>query len=186
LPEGLKEKLESIAAREKERLRKEYEEACAKGLRYGQYIDNCDGTITDTKTGLMWKRCTEGLSGVNCEEGKANEYKWHDAAKRFRNVEYAGYADWRLPTIDELKTLVYCSKGVIDQDDSECNNDSETPTINQQAFPNTEAWTYWSGSLYADNPDYAWYVYFSKGFSYIDYIYDRLNYYKVRLVRGGQ
>ncbi|MCI5158155.1 MAG: DUF1566 domain-containing protein, partial [Candidatus Electrothrix sp. AUS1_2] len=27
-----------------------------------QLIDNGDGTITDSKTGLMWKQCVEGLS----------------------------------------------------------------------------------------------------------------------------
>jgi hypothetical protein len=147
----------------------------------GQYIDHGDGTITDTKTGLMWKRCSEGLSGVNCEEGKVKEYKWDDAVNRFKNVEYAGYADWRLPTIDELKTLVYCSKGK-DNDDDYCNDGSETPTINQQAFPNT-AWGYWSGSPDADNSVYAWYVYFYYGNSFNDY---RVNGYAVRLVRGGQ
>jgi hypothetical protein len=35
-----------------------------------QYIDHGDGTITDTKNGLMWNRCLEGLSGTNCEYGE--------------------------------------------------------------------------------------------------------------------
>lgn len=148
-----------------------------------QYIDHGDGTITDTKTGLMWKRCSEGLSGVNCEEGRTEQYKWDDAVKRFKDVEYAGYADWRLPTIDELKTLVQCSKGVKNKDTGWCNKGSETPTINQQAFPNTEVTWFWSGSPYADDSDYAWYVYFGYGYSNVDY---RHNNYAVRLVRGGQ
>jgi hypothetical protein len=74
-------------------------------------IDHGDGTVTDTETGLMWKRCSEGQSGVNCEEGKAEKFTWDEAVKRFKNVEYAGYSDWRLPIIDELKTLLYCSEG---------------------------------------------------------------------------
>jgi hypothetical protein len=77
--------------------------------------------------------------------------------------------------------LVYCSKGK-DNDDDYCNDGSETPTINQQAFPNT-AWGYWSGSPDADNSVYAWYVYFYYGNSFNDY---RVNGYAVRLVRGGQ
>ena len=77
----------------------------------GQYIDHGDGTLTDTKTGLMWKRCLEGLSGVNCEEGKVKTYTWGEAVRRFKDVEYAGYTDWRLPTIKELETLLQCSKG---------------------------------------------------------------------------
>ncbi|MCI5192165.1 MAG: DUF1566 domain-containing protein [Candidatus Electrothrix sp. AU1_5] len=152
-----------------------------KERKIGQYIDHGDGTITDTDTGLMWKRCLEGLSGVNCEEGKAERYTWDEAVKRFKNVEYAGYADWRLPTIDELKTLVYCSKGK--NKEGYCKGGSAVPTINQQAFPNAEASYVWSGSPYANNSDYAWVVDFINGDSNYD---GRFNNVAVRLVRGGQ
>ncbi|MCW5212417.1 DUF1566 domain-containing protein [Desulfobulbus sp. TB] len=148
----------------------------------GQYIDHGNGTITDTKTGLMWKRCSEGLSGVNCEEGKVERYTWDEAVKRFKYVEYAGYSDWRLPTIDELKTLVYCSKG-MNKKNGWCNNESKKPTINQQAFQNTKKLPYWSGSPNAGYSDYAWYVLFSNGFSGFNY---RYGYFAVRLVRSGQ
>ena len=164
---------------------------CAQGkIEIGQYIDNCDGTITDTKTGLMWKRCSEGLEGVNCEEGKAEKYKWDDAMSRFKNVEYTGYKDWQLPNIGELKTLVYCSNGTLQQDawDKGCNKDYttdgfETPTINQQAFPNTLSKWYWSGSPYAYNSGNAWVVNFNFGSS--GYVIRNSN-YAVRLVCGGQ
>lgn len=152
-----------------------------KGSTIGQYIDHGDGTITDTKSGLMWKRCAEGLSGVNCEQGKTEEYEWDDAVKRFKDVAYAVYSDWRLPTVDELKTLVQCSKGV--KNNGRCNEGSEEPTINQQAFPNTEASVVWSGSPSADYSDYAWYVDFYHGGS--NHL-NRNNYGAVRLVRGGQ
>jgi hypothetical protein len=150
-----------------------------KGRTVGQYIDHGDGTITDTKTGLMWKRCLEGLSGDNCEDGEAKDYTWDELVKRFKNVEYA---DWRLPTLDELKTLVYCSKGKDKEGD--CKDGSERPMINQQVFPNTERTCVWSGSPFAANSDYAWYVEFNLGLSEVitrDYFY-----LAVRLVRGGQ
>ncbi|XCN74950.1 MAG: caspase family protein [Candidatus Electrothrix aestuarii] len=79
------------------------------GRRIGKYINHGDGTITDTKSGLMWKRCLEGLSGVKCEEGKVKKYEYDEAVQRFKGVEYAGYTDWRLPTFDELKNLVHCT-----------------------------------------------------------------------------
>ena len=156
----------------------------------GQYIDHGDGTITDTASKLMWKRCSEGLSGVNCEEGESKGYKYDEAVEKFKNIEYAGFSDWRLPTVDELKTLVYCSKGVKDKDSGRCNDGSEQPMINQQAFPNTTMW-YWSGSPYAPDSDYAWYVYFGSGSSVIflngiSSIGTRYHYLAVRLVRGGQ
>ncbi|CAK8711391.1 hypothetical protein KKHLCK_00385 [Candidatus Electrothrix laxa] len=148
----------------------------------GRYTDHGDGTITDTKTGLMWKRCLEGLSGVNCEEGKVERYTWDEAVERFKNVDYAGYRDWRLPTIDELKTLVYCSKGK--NKEGGCKDGSEAPTINQQAFPNTKASYVWSGSPYAGSSVLAWGVIFNYGSS--DGVAYRDDSGAVRLVRGGQ
>ncbi|MCI5163233.1 MAG: DUF1566 domain-containing protein, partial [Candidatus Electrothrix sp. AX5] len=173
-----------------------------KDKRIGQYIDHGDGTITDTKTGLMWKRCSEGLSGDNCEDGKAGKrytcedgkterytsddgkaesYNWDNAMQRFKNVAYAGYADWRLPSVNELETLLYCSKGK--DKEGNCKYGSERSTINQQAFPNTEADEVWSGSPYADFSGRAWYVSFSNGHSFAD---DHRSFYAVRLVRDGQ
>ncbi|MCI5113858.1 MAG: DUF1566 domain-containing protein [Candidatus Electrothrix sp. AW1] len=156
-----------------------------------QYIDHGDGTITDIKTGLMWKRCSEGLSGDNCEHGKVERYTWKEAVKRFKNVKYAGYTDWRLSTISELETLVVysCRKRkdkyadytdwwlpIIDKPMY------ERPTINQQAFPNTAIF-YWSGSPHMYFSDSAWYVNFSHGYSSSG---NRYVNYAVRLVRNGQ
>ncbi|MCI5117448.1 MAG: DUF1566 domain-containing protein [Candidatus Electrothrix sp. LOE1_4_5] len=106
----------------------------------------------------------------------------NDAVKRFKHVDYAGYIDWRLPSMDELKTLVYCSKGK-DKEGDWCKDGSEKPIINQQAFPNTEEWAYWSGSSSADYSGGAWYVHFNDGDSGANY---RNFNYAVRLVRGGQ
>ncbi|MCI5196196.1 MAG: DUF1566 domain-containing protein [Candidatus Electrothrix sp. AW5] len=176
-----------------------------------QYIDHGDGTITDIKTGLMWKRCSEGLSGDNCEHGKVERYTWKEAVKRFKNVKYAGYTDWRLSTISELETLVVysCRKGkdkyadytdwwlpIIDKletlamyscckgkdKESDCKGSIERPTINQQAFPNTAIF-YWSGSPHMYFSDHAWYVHFNYGCSFHNLRHHR---YAVRLVRGGQ
>ncbi|MCI5191806.1 MAG: DUF1566 domain-containing protein [Candidatus Electrothrix sp. AU1_5] len=151
--------------------------------RIGQYIDHGNGTVTDTKTSLMWKRCSEGLSGDNCEHGKAEKYTWDEAKQRFKNVDYAGYSDWRIPTIDELRTLIYCSKGVEKSLRSWCKDGSTEPTINQQAFPNTVDSSVWSGSPFANDLGSGWGVYFNYGHSFAGF---RNAYYAVRLVRGGK
>jgi hypothetical protein len=76
-----------------------------------------------------------------------------------------GKKDWRMPTVDELMTLVYCSDGKYDTDGSCTNyNSISTPTINSTYFPNTDNW-YWSSSPYADYSSYAWLVDFSYGSS---------------------
>lgn len=66
-----------------------------------QLVNN--GTVVkDSKTGLFWQRCSVGQSfnGKNCT-GEASLYTWQQA------IEYAQKQgeNWRVPTIDELKTL---------------------------------------------------------------------------------
>ena len=128
----------------------------------GHYIIHGNGTVIDTSTGLMWKHCSEGLSGVNCENGNADTYTWDDAIQRFRyGSSYAGYSDWRMPTVNELKTLIYCSNGTGANNTCGCKYRSRSPTINIQVFPNTPSSSYWSASPYTSGA--AWGVYFYDG-----------------------
>lgn len=59
-----------------------------------EYIDNKDGTVTDAVTGLMWAAKDNG-SGIN----------WQDAKRYCENYRGGGYADWRMPTQEELVGL---------------------------------------------------------------------------------
>ena len=61
-----------------------------------RFIDNGDGTVTDTLTSLMWASA-DNMGDIN----------WDDAMVYCKNPPIAGYKylDWRLPTIQELKTL---------------------------------------------------------------------------------
>lgn len=112
---------------------------------YGQYKDNGNGTITDTRSKLMWKKCSEGQTGNYCS-GKAKTYTWDNAKRTFNNVRFAGYSDWRLPTKSELTTLVFCSNKIKQEtaiastcaDRNNPQNRYQKPTINQRLFPNTE------------------------------------------------
>ncbi len=90
-----------------------------------RYIDNGDGTISDTTTGLMWEKKTPagdgGVHDVN------NRYRWSDSEERPDGIAFteflialndaksndgetvtgcfANHCDWRLPQIDELKGI---------------------------------------------------------------------------------
>lgn len=44
-----------------------------------QLLDNGDGTVTDSKTGLMWKKCLEGVEDDNCETGSVSPFTWQEA-----------------------------------------------------------------------------------------------------------
>ncbi|BCK06708.1 DUF1566 domain-containing protein [Vibrio cholerae] len=161
----------------------------------GRYRDNGNGTITDITTNLTWMRCSLGQqwTGTTCA-GVAGGTKWDDALKTAMTFSYAGHSDWRVPTVDELDTLVYCSKGrkpsvrpngdEVLATNGQCLGDNyQRPTINIRAFPNTpEAW-YWSSSPNTYDSSYAWFVYF--GYGYVDRNYKYYGNY-VRLVRGGQ
>lgn len=142
------------------------------------YQDNGDGTATHKPTGLMWKRCLEGQtwSGSTCT-GIANVFTWRDAKTIVST--FANKNDWRLPTQQELLSLVDYTKP------------ASTPTLNTGLFPNDPASGVWSGSPYAYDAGFAWFVHFSYGYSN-EYIQGNIqsnlsrNGFGVRLVRGDQ
>lgn len=62
------------------------------------FVDSGYGTITDNATGLMWQKT-----------GSSRTRTWARAQKYVKELnkyEFAGYSDWRLPTIEELASLV--------------------------------------------------------------------------------
>jgi hypothetical protein len=62
------------------------------------FIDNNDGTVTDMATMLMWEK-----SGTyrSIDYDRANAY-----IKLLKRERFAGYSDWRLPTLEELVSLL--------------------------------------------------------------------------------
>lgn len=139
----------------------------------------------------MWKKCSEGQSGNNCS-GEATTYTWDNAMLHFNErISFAGYDDWRMPTNNELVTLVYCSNSIPASVAWEhgCGNYSsrenyQHPTINQQAFPNVSRDArFWSSSSYAGISSVAWYVSFY--FGHKD-AHGKIDDLRVRLVRGEQ
>lgn len=64
-----------------------------------RFLDNQDGTITDTITNLMWIKNGWRLDFVSA-------VTWRDAVKRCESFGHGGYNNWRLPTIKEWKTLL--------------------------------------------------------------------------------
>jgi len=59
------------------------------------FTDNCDGTITDNVTGLMWAK-----SPLD------SKLTWDEAKIGAGDFDLAGHNDWRLPTIKEMYSLI--------------------------------------------------------------------------------
>ncbi len=135
------------------------------------YVISADGSeVTDQKTGLIWRRCAEGMvfSGGTCT-GTASLFT-HEAALQLAATQASntGIA-WRLPNIKELSSIA----------DKNLSN----PAIDSAAFPATPAFWFWSASPYVGSSDYAWYVNFSGGVVSGNL---RVSSDYVRLVRAGQ
>jgi Protein of unknown function (DUF1566) len=122
-----------------------------------QFTDNKNGSVTNKKTGLTWKKCSEGQiwNRVNGKcTGTAASYGWKAALNRAtvinRTGGFLGKTDWRLPNIKELASIV----------EEQC----YSPAINLAVFPATPAAWFWASS-----PDvgvggvYAWGVNFVSG-----------------------
>ena len=80
--------------------------------------------VVDKFSKLMWQRDDDGI--------KKN---WEEAEKYCKGLQLNGYKDWRLPSIDELMTIV--------------DKERFAPAINRAAFECKNAY-YWSSTEASD------------------------------------
>ncbi|WPD22023.1 MAG: DUF1566 domain-containing protein [Candidatus Electrothrix scaldis] len=113
------------------------------------FTDHGDGTVTDNSTGLMWKKCLEGLSGTGCS-GTVLTFSWATALQQPALESDTTYTDWRLPNIKELHSII----------EESCH----TPAINTDIFPGIPSESVvWSSSPYAGVDTQSWNIDFSSG-----------------------
>lgn len=139
-----------------------------------------DGTIEDTKTGLMWKQCTEGFSGDQCNLTSTPAYDTANSSPTYvagwlKNVKDnpstlgASHKDWRVPTVKELASLVDRCIGT-------------PPAINGTMFPGSKSQSYISATVNASDSSQFWYVDFKDGTVAVGAPANKY----LRLVRAGQ
>ncbi len=68
--------------------------AAGEPAKGGRFIANSNGTVSDTRTKLMWAAKDNG-SDIN----------WTNAKSYCKNYRGGGHKDWRMPTQDELAGL---------------------------------------------------------------------------------
>jgi hypothetical protein len=120
-------------------------------------VDNGDGTVSDTATGLTW------------QQGEAGAMTWEAALVYCENLDLAGHDDWRLPNRNELQSIVDYEKA--------------DPSIDTVFFPGAVSSAYWSATSEAYDGGGAWGAHFYGG---PVYIFSKSYSYYVRAIRGGQ
>lgn len=95
--------------------------------------------VLDRETGLVWERSPD-----------TTKRDWATACSHCYQREVANRKGWRLPTIEELSSLV--------------DNDNSNPALpTGHPFTNVQSSYYWSSTTGADSTSFAWYVHFNNG-----------------------
>ena len=137
-----------------------------------QYTISADGQeVTDSKTGLIWRRCSEGqTSTVSSCLGVAAPLTHEQALAQATSQTLATNVAWRLPNIKELASIA--DKTKID------------PAIDTVAFPATSSFrSFWASTPYVGSASLAWTIEFYAGEIFA---LGRQETRYVRLVRAGQ
>jgi len=136
-----------------------------------RFTPSADGQeVTDSRTGLIWRRCAEGMvfKGKTCT-GQAAFLNQPDAAARAKAASAPG-AEWRLPILKELSSIVSAREA-----------EENKAAIDPNAFPATPVARFWTSS--STGPGYFTFVGFSDGSAGEA---PRATSAAVRLVRGGK
>ncbi len=110
------------------------------------FLDNGDGTVTDTATGLMWIKADS-----------ATAMNWEQALDYAENLVLAGHDDWRLPHAKELQSIVDYTRAPDALDVAQ-----QAPAIDPIfEMTDPESWA-WASTTHLDgpSPDVAVYVCF--------------------------
>lgn len=111
-----------------------------------RFTFSADGSeVVDQRTGLTWRRCSEGQAwtGSSCN-GSPMAFTHQQALEHAR-----AQSGWRLPNVKELVSIVDRSRRL--------------PAIDPMAFPQTPSVFYWTSSPYAGGAGNVWYVNFDDG-----------------------
>jgi hypothetical protein len=127
----------------------------AHGQPSSQTVSDNKQLIIDSKTALMWMRCSidQSFSDATstCEQSSTTSvgFNWAEALVMAEAHEFGGFSDWRLPNRKELDSIV----------DRSCYD----PAVNEGLFPGVSTTNFWTNSLYNFNVQFAWGIDFASG-----------------------
>ncbi len=123
--------------------------------------------VRDVSSGLVWQGCSVGQEGDDCGEYDADQFAWADALVACEDLVWAEHDDWRLPSRNELQSIL---------------DFSSVSPIDLEVFPNTPMTSYWSSSSEKASPSRAWYAFLGQLRIFARSKNDAV---RVRCVRGG-
>ena len=177
--------LQSLYLRKERReylLRSKQQRSIELNARQQHYLGQ--GIYFDLVTHIRWTRCSVGQSwdGLTCS-GEPIQMTWRQALNLATEFDFAGLDNWRLPSAEELQSLVYCDGADGGYRDNlyygGCVASYQSPTINPNYFPNANNGRYWSDTPGTSNDTLQRVVDFDDGNSYdVDHAYA----YYLRLV----
>ena len=100
--------------------------------------------VLDKETGLVWEKSPDTTTRT-----------WVNAIIDVYTKEVGGRKGWRLPTVEELASLVDTTQ-------------SNPALPSGHPFTNVQSNFYWSSTTFVNGPGYAWFVSFSNGSVGID------------------
>jgi hypothetical protein len=90
--------------------------------------------VTDATTGLVWQGCQAGRAGTDCA-GSPADLDWSDALAYCEGSTWAGFTDWHLPNVKEMRSVV--------------DDHRDSPSMAPDVFPAMESgWFYSSTSTF--------------------------------------
>lgn len=124
--------------------------------------------VYDRNTGLYWEVKSFDEKAVNAG---GNSYTYQEAADYITGLNqtvYGGYADWRLPNADELRSIMdYERTGIV---------------LDLTIFGNCQVGDYWTGNEFIPQPHMAWVIFTGFGSAIVK---DKTTKRYVMAVRGG-
>jgi hypothetical protein len=136
---------------------------CCRGdTNYGinDFVDNGDGTVTDSATGLMWQQADSGCG-----------MQWEEALAYAESLSLAGHDDWRLPNAKELQSIVDYTRSPDHTGSAAIDPVFFCTEITNEELDVDYPW-YWSGTTHASESPVApgktgAYVCFGRGMGYM-------------------
>jgi hypothetical protein len=108
-----------------------------------------DLVVLDRVNNLEWQGCAAGLSDADCASGWKESYTWQQALVYCEGLSYGGNADWRLPNLTELQSIVDTRRFL--------------PALDLVIFPAISEEFFWSSSSLAQDSTCAWGIWLKDG-----------------------